>query len=93
MKRKTSITSDIKARLDRFDEIIAGLKQRVKEEKHADSDTEKRLQALTRKREEVQERLDAIQESDEGTWDSFRSELDEFMNMDDEHRKAWSFFK
>jgi chromosome segregation ATPase len=94
MKPKSKISTDIKERLDRFDEIIAGLKQRVKEEKHADSRTEQRLFALTRKREEMQGKLDTLQQSDESSWDRLKSELDDFMNgVDDEDRRSWSLYK
>jgi predicted ribosome quality control (RQC) complex YloA/Tae2 family protein len=94
MKPKSKISSDIKTRLDRFDEIIAGLKQRIKEEKHADSRTEQRLDALTRKREEMQGKLETLQQSDESSWDRLKSELDEFMNgVDDEDRRSWSLYK
>jgi predicted ribosome quality control (RQC) complex YloA/Tae2 family protein len=99
MKSKRKRIPEIQARLEQFDEIIDGLKQRVNEEKYADSASKKRLEELIHKRNEMHEKLQALEQSeqddsDKGAWDAIKSELDDFMkDMDKDHRGSLSFYK
>jgi hypothetical protein len=94
MKSRQKKAAEIEARLERFDGIIAGLKQKAREEKQIDPATEKRIDELSRKRDEMHGKLEALDQSDESTWEALKSELDDYMkDMDKDHRGSLSFFK
>ncbi|RJQ71447.1 MAG: hypothetical protein C4519_19570 [Desulfobacteraceae bacterium] len=94
MKEKEKLTAEIEAKLVVVDEMIAGLKQRAKEDKHIDSATEKRIAELTHKRNEVHGKLEALQQSDENTWETLKSELHDYLDdIDKQQRESWSYMK